>query len=255
MFLWVALSSATVLLHGEEIIESQKDVAKSLAKSGAPNAYRVLFIGNSITLHGTSAKLKERLKWNHVSGMAASEESRDYAHVLGALLQKSLPDRKVELYFHTYGGGGSVAQRLSAIDVVQPVEPHLVIIQLGEHEKKPAGVLKLQTDYEMLVTSFDGQNPRPAIICAGPWSLPPSSDKSSYDGWAGQVQEVMKEVCARRGIPFLSVRDLAEDPSCSGWGESAGVRWHPNDKGHAGYAQKFFDAWQLLPPDSITVAR
>lgn len=241
----LALALALSVTHADPE-KSQMDVAKPLEKSGAPNALRVLCIGDSITLHGTSAKLKAKLGWDHVAGMAASEESKDYAHVFADLLQKANPDRKVELYFHTYGGSGTVAERLSAIDVVRPVEPHLVVIQLGEHEKDRAGLGKLRADFSALVTAFKDQNPPPPVICAGPWSPPPTAGKSSYDGWPGQIQKVMQEVCAANKIPFFSVKDLAEDPACSGWGENPGVKWHPNDKGHEGYAQKFFTAWQSL---------
>jgi len=229
----------------QEALKSQMDVPKPLEKSDAPNAFRVLFIGDSITLHGTSAKLAAKLGWDHVAGMAASGEARDYAHVFSGLLQGALPDRSVELYFHTYGGSGTVAQRLSAIDVVRPVEPHLVVIQLGEHEKDRSGLDKLRADLAALVTTFNAQNPPPSVICAGPWSPPPASGKSSYDGWAGEVETAMREVCAQKNIPFISVRNLAEDPACSGWGKSDGVKWHPNDKGHEGYARKYFTAWQL----------
>jgi len=247
----ILAASFTTPVHAEPE-KSQMDVSKSLQKSNAPNAYRVLFIGDSITLHGTSAKLKAKLGWGHVAGMAASEEAKDYAHVFADSLQKALPDKKVELYFHTYGGSGTVAQRLSAMDIVRPVEPHLVVIQLGEHEKDQAGLEKLRTDFTALLTSFDTQNPRPQVICAGPWSPPPAPGKSSYDGWAGQVQKVMQETCAANNVPFVSVQDLAEDETCRGWGEHPGVQWHPNDKGHEGYAKKLRQAFLTIAPATAT---
>ena len=42
----------------------------------------------------------------------------------------------------------------------------------------------------------------------------------------------------------MSVEAYATDPSCRGAGEHHGVRWHPNDKGMAGYAEVIFAAWQ-----------
>lgn len=247
-----------IFLSGPAFAEpekSQLDVSRSLQKSDAPNAFRALFIGDSITLHGTSAKLKAKLGWDHVAGMAASEESRDYAHVLAGLVQNQMPDRKVDIYFHTLGGSGAVAERLSAIEKVRPLEPHLVFVQLGEHEKDRSGLDKLRADLAALVTAFNAQNPPPRVICAGPWSPPPASGKSSYEGWAGEVEKAMQEVCTQNNIPFISVRDLAEDPACRGWGESDGVKWHPNDKGHDGYARKFFGAWQSLQAEVAQSSR
>lgn len=56
----------------------------------------------------------------------------------------------------------------------------------------------------------------------------------------------MREVCADKGVPFASVRDYATDPACRGWGESPGVKWHPNDRGMAGYAEVLFKAFESL---------
>jgi hypothetical protein len=50
----------------------------------------------------------------------------------------------------------------------------------------------------------------------------------------------MREVCAHRRIPFISIQEAGDDPACSGTGTSAGVRRHPNDRGHSEYAQRLW---------------
>ena len=83
----------------------------------------------------------------------------------------------------------------------------------------------------------------PRVICVGVWE---SASKCVYppDSLAGRVEAIQRRVSAKHGIPFVSVADLAVDPSCHGWGTSGGVRWHPNDTGMAGYASRIFEAWK-----------
>jgi hypothetical protein len=237
----LALLVCSGLRADEDALKSQLDVKTSLKKSSADNAYRVLFIGDSITKHGTNATIAKKLGWVHEAGMAASAEANDYAHVFAAQLQAVRPDRKVEIFYHTLGGSGSVLQRLAA------VEPHLVIVQLGEHEKEADGLENLRSNYAKLLTAFSTQKAPPHVIAVGPWAPILQNSNSRYNGWSGHVEDTMRAVCEELNVPFVSVRELADDQANFGWGQSGGVQWHPNDAGHAGYARKIFSAYQQLP--------
>lgn len=228
--------------EGGDVVKSQLDPVVGLRKSDVPNAYRILCVGDSITLHGTSTAVKQKLKWDHVAGMAASTSAVDYAHVLTDKVAGVLGDRKVELYFHTLGGSGSAAQRLSAMTQVLPLEPHLVVIQLGEHEKEAAGPDVFRDSYVKLLASFDTLASKPLMVCTGVWSPNGKGTRTTYQGWPATLDRIMSEACAARGIPFVPVMPFALDPACSGSGETSGVQWHPNDKGHRGYADAIFAA-------------
>lgn len=219
---------------------SQLDTPGSTTISSDPNAWRILYIGDSITRHGTNEAVRERLGWNHVAGMAASKEENDYAHLLASRIQSVMPGKKVEVYFHSFGGNGSVADRLEAISRVLDIKPQLVVIQLGEHEKPENGLDRLETTYRQLVRSFNNQHPRPLLLCVGPWNPPSGSSP-----WFHKVEQTMLQVCREEGVPFVSVDELAIDESCRGWGTDPGVKWHPNDRGHYGYADKLFAAYRV----------
>lgn len=192
------------------------------------NAFRILFDGNSITRHGVNEDTISRLGWDHVAGMAATSENNDFAHRLGALIQKTMPDRKVELYF-----GGSVTKDMP--------HPDLVVIQTGEHEVPGKTKEKIAELYEKRIMPFYELKPRPLLLCAGIWS---PSDGEPYANWARDVNDTYQAVCSKYEIQYASVERLASDPSCRGWGTSPGVKWHPNDKGMAGYADLLFAAYQ-----------
>lgn len=248
------LAFASAEADGEASLKSQLPVAGEAVAESAPNAYRILFIGDSITRHGTNDDVKRRLGWGHVAGMAASSPEKDYVHLLSARIQETMPDRKVEIYYRgrdkTKNGpnphrGGTAAAAVHGLDGALSLEPHLFVIQLGEHEEASKGADFVREHYEKLVTFFDGQDARPRVLVAGVWQ--PGDAAAGRDdyrsGWAGVVERVQREVCEKHGIPFASVREFALDPSCRGWGESPGVRWHPNDKGMDGYARVLFEAY------------
>lgn len=224
----------------EEALKTQLDVPRALPKVKTSGQFRILYIGDSITEHGTNAELAAKLGWDHTAGMAASEQAKDYAHLLASAIQNDLPNCKVEIGFHHGAGSGSVRDRLEAIANSKPFRPDLVVIQLGEHENKSDGEEILRTNYEKLLSAFDDQNPRPVVLATGNWS------PAGYEGWSGEVQRIMSEECAKKQVPFVSVQDLATDPKYSGWGTSSGVKWHPNDAGQAGYAERLYKAYQSV---------
>ena len=199
--------------------------APQAGKASELNAYRILFVGNSITRHGVNEDAKSRLKWDHVAGMAASSEDKDFAHRLGVLIQATMKDRKVELYFM-----GSPYP-----------PPHLVVLQTGEHET-PGKTVKERADaYEAFIKPYVNLSPKPLVLCAGVWF---PTDNVPYIGMALEVNEAYASVCKKHGIPFVSLEKYATDPSCRGWGQHPGVQWHPNDKGMEGYASLLFKAFR-----------
>lgn len=244
--------------------KSQLEVLDKPATTTAANACRILFIGDSITRHGSSPDAQARLGWKHVSGMAASKKENDYVHLLAAKIQARHPDRKVVILYDSQAPrrplppdagqnlrSATVTSKLYHVEGMKTLRPHLVVIQLGEHDKEEVGEATLRENYRKLITAFDELTPRPQVICAGVWA---PGDKAKGEGkyaaghWVATIERVMRETCAEAGVPFASVREFALDPSCRGWGEHDGVRWHPNDKGMAGYASVLFDAYLALPP-------
>ena len=84
---------------------SQLQVADQKAVTFAANEYRIQFIGDSITRHGFNKDTIKRLKWDHLAGMAASSEDKDFVHLFAAKVQETMPEKKVKIHFKGRGGG------------------------------------------------------------------------------------------------------------------------------------------------------
>jgi len=210
-------------------------------------SFRVLFIGDSITLHDFNDWTIQNLGWSHLSGMAASSRQTDYADLLIKKISNARGQPAVACY-HTAGGSGSVAQRLQALDVAIPTEPNLVVIQLGEHEDPAQGAQLLHENYKKLIDAVRVMRSRPSVIAVGPWSLAPQDNAGRYSGWIGIVDRTMLAVAVQERVPYASVSDIARIQAAHGTGLSEGVRWHPNDQGQSLYAERLFKLYEQLAP-------
>lgn len=207
--------------------------------------YRILFVGDSITRHGFNDDTTRDLGWSHTSGMGASSEDTDFASQLVSKISK---DRKqtVVKCFHTYGGSGSVHDRLIGLPMVENTKPDLVVLQLGEHDdatKDPSG---FKLEYKDLITQVRAMSSRPKVIAVGPWSLAPLNAKRQYTDTTAAVDESMAEVANIVNLQYLSVSDFSAIPEAHGWGKSPGVQWHPSDLGHAMYAARLFRLYKAV---------
>jgi hypothetical protein len=254
MLLWISLA-CTAFARADDVLKTQLEVFDSVPGQSAPNAYRILFVGDSITRHGVSDWTRRELGWDHVAGMAASSADKDYMHLLAARIQSTMPDRKVEIYYdsqvtreieHGFKDGTFAAKHARLQTMRDDFRPHLVVVQLGEHEQPERGTDNMLESCDKLFAFLKSLAPDCEVICAGVWA-PGDKDKGpdTYaSGWGAAVEDAMQTSCKEHGVPFASVRDFALDPSCRGWGSSAGVKWHPNDKGMEGYTRVLFAAFE-----------
>ena len=65
----------------------------------AAHAYKILFVGNSITCHPSIAGV-----WDGFRGMAATDYAKDYVHIFARHVQENLPNRPVEIFITTAPG-------------------------------------------------------------------------------------------------------------------------------------------------------
>ena len=123
-------------------------------------AKRILFLGNSITLHGPSAKVG----WPNNWGMAASAQEKDYVHVLAdsiAKLSGSLPEVRIdniadfERHYDTYDLDTKLKEHLD-------FKPDMVVVAIGENVPALASEdakTKFKASFTKLLTALKKQRP------------------------------------------------------------------------------------------------
>lgn len=184
---------------------------------------KVLFLGNSITLHGPSQKVD----WSGNWGMAASAAEKDYVHLVTQSLAKkdgSAPETLVkniaafERQYATY----DVAEQLK--DAVA-FQADLIVLCIGENVPTPGSPEALSQFKDAVVKMLNS-------VKAG--RSPTLVVRSSF--WASAAKdEALKQACAEVGGRFADIRALGKDEKNFARSERpykhAGVANHPGDRG------------------------
>ncbi len=220
--------------------DSQKESAEKISSE-----YLILMIGNSITRHRTSPEILAKYGWDHVSGMAASCEEKDYAHLLSAKIQETLPDRNVRLIFQ---GAGNAEQFEKVRDL--SLRPDLIVFQSGEHVTGDA-LPGFEVLFTRMLECLHESHPDAKILTIGIWNPRCYAEFDtctgpSYSENAKIINSIQKQVSGKFAIPFADVSPYENDPANTGTGICAPVRWHPNDNGMRRYAEAAFEAFLKL---------
>ena len=200
------------------------------------NDYLIICDGNSITRHGTSESIVERLGWRITAGMAASDESRDYAHVLAGLIQSAMPEKRVKLLF-------------TCRQVVKNVSPDLVVIQGGEH-CRIEDLDSYREEYRNMIREYQELNGEKCrIILISIWN--PTCQKEffectgeNYQTNALLIRAMQQQAAVEFKVDFADMSGLENIPENTGYGEVAAVRWHPSDAGMRSIAGAVFKLWE-----------
>jgi hypothetical protein len=175
-----------------------------------PNAFRVLFIGDSLTLHQPVTGL-----WDHFMGMAATAPANDFVHLAAAHMQLRMKKRPVEVFYDN-GGRGKIGPMLIYFKEHPELKPDFVILQGGENDPFDD---TFQATYRSLLRIFNP--PQTRVIVLGDWN---SKQKSQFEEAEAKLL----------GIPFVSLTEIHANPVNFGDGgpyHVGGVAAHPNDKG------------------------
>jgi hypothetical protein len=198
---------------------------------------KVVFIGNSITLHDVAPKIGWTNRW----GMAASSQEKDYVHLVAAGIERET-GRKPQLivknlyefehYFRTYD--------FSALDDLVAAKPDFLVIALGENVKDlktEEERLAFQSAFGKLLDRFTASGEKPRAVVRGVF-------------WPNEAKDICMGNAARdHAIPFVKA-DFAGDPAMKAIGlfAHAGVANHPGDGGMAAIANAIL---KTLFPDAF----
>jgi lysophospholipase L1-like esterase len=197
---------------------------------------KVLFLGNSITLHGPAPAIGWTGNW----GMAASKQEKDYVHLLIADIAKStgvqpkIMVKNIARFERNYNSFDFVKELSQELDFA----PDIVIVAIGENTTEP----KTDKDRVEFAAAFARlldilkQHGQPAIFV-----------RSSF--WPSVTKDgIMQKASKDAGVIFVDISALGDDKSNAASSERqiehAGVAAHPGDNGMRAIAEAIFAAIQ-----------
>lgn len=196
--------------------------------------WRVLFLGNSITLHSPAPNIG----WTGHWGMAASAEEKDYVHLLTANLARCLgsrPQIKVR-NIADFERGYSTYDAPSALMEERKFSPTHVILAIGENVPDLAteeAQKAFSTATERLINALKAQG-GPVIFMRSCFWPHPIKDR------------ILREVSGRCGAVFVDISPLGSIPENAARTERKidhpGVAGHPGDHGMRALADALFAA-------------
>lgn len=190
---------------------------------------RVIFAGNSITLHGP----KEEIGWYGNHGMAASKEENDYVHILMRKFTEEYGDCafcvcQVSKWEHNDFNNGDC---LDLYIEARNFNADVVIARFVENYPTngfDAGVF--EKEYTKLIDHLNPTKNAEVIFTSSFWRHP--------------ADEIIKKVATQKNGAFVYLGDLGENDKMQALGlfSHNGVAIHPGDKGMAEIASRIWDA-------------
>ena len=200
----------------------------------AAPARKVLFLGNSITLHGPKAEIA----WSGNWGMAASVAEKDYVHLVTQALTERLGTvptvrvKNIADFEQAHVGYDFDLKLKEEIDF----QADLIIIAIGENVpalKTPAEEAVFLQDVTSLLKKIKGER-QPTLLVRSSFWANPAKDKA------------LAAACATVGGIYVNLSALGKVEANYARAERAfkhaGVANHPGDQGMAAIADAIVKA-------------
>ncbi len=199
---------------------------------GAGDSYpRVLFLGNSVTLHGPKADIG----WSGDWGMAASSAENDYVHVFMLKFRKKFPEASWRIaqladWERSYWKDEEILDDFSSLRKWRP--DYICAVFLGANT--PDASLTehdFGTHYEKMLRYFDPDGSARLIVTNMFWESAPRD-------------EAVRRAAANTGAALVDINDLGRTDEMMALNEyeHRGVAMHPGDLGMRTIAARLFAA-------------
>ena len=236
VLLSLALGATAVFADDAERHGSKMMNAKAVSSGReVTGGVRVLFLGNSITLHGALPAIG----WTNVWGMAASAAEKDYVHLVTRGIEMKT-GRKADVRVRNLA---AFERNYRSWDIAKELEdmadfdPAYLVIALGENVadlKTAEDRLAYRKAFKGLLDFFmgEGRKVRPNVVVRGVF-------------WPNAVKDFeMAHVASEYAVPFVRA-DLGADAKMTARGLfwHDGVQAHPGDRGMQEIADRILGAF------------
>jgi hypothetical protein len=189
---------------------------------------RVLFVGNSITLHG----VKEDIGWMNRWGMAASAKEKDYVHLTVEKIKNTHPNLsfgvcQVARWEMNYKNGEEMH---AFYESAREYNADVIIVRLVENCKKAEYDKEVFLEqYEKLISYLNKSQKASIILTTGFWRHP--------------ADDAIRECAAKHHYKLCELGDLGEQDEMKAIGLFAhsGVANHPGDLGMEAISNRIYD--------------
>lgn len=223
-FLRVFCLGLTVLFHlGQSVVLGQETTEQ---KFGDLQADRILFLGNSLTLHGP----KPEIEWFGNWGMAASAQDKDYVHLLTAAIDARTKG-KLLLEPTPVTGNEGVENILNIANIVERGYATYEVSKIKKQLGWKADIVVVQCGENVPPKDFDPKafdNAFKTLLDDLKTASNPHIFVTGNILWANpELDEIKRRVCAEDPAhrTFVDITDYAKDISANG------PVGHPNDTG------------------------
>jgi len=188
---------------------------------------RVLFVGNSITLHGVLPSIG----WHFRHGMAASAPEKDYVHLLMTRITQKHPDAafcvcNVSMFERNYK---NPSEHFVSFKEAREFGADLIVMRFIENVPK---------------ADFDGETYKAALDKLFAYLDPAGKAKiiASTAFWHHPGDVAIREYSKEHSLPLVELGDLGERDEMKALGlfEHSGVAVHPGDLGMAHIAERLY---------------
>lgn len=219
-------------------VSSVNQVASNISVTKSEGAkLKVLFVGNSITLHAPAPQIG----WHGDWGMAASSRETDYVHQTAADIEKKVGPieyciAQLSCWENEYYEGLRVLNE--KFKFVRDFAADLVIIRIGENINRDTNKeINCKPFFDEMIKFVSGKNPNAQIIVTDNF-------------WRIEVlNKIFEEVAVENGYTFCKIGDLEQDEKTMAIGqfEHKGVSLHPSDYGMRKIADRIVEKIDFTP--------
>ncbi|MFO0943383.1 MAG: SGNH/GDSL hydrolase family protein [Pirellulales bacterium] len=217
-----------IIMFGSMTVQAQSKKVEAILnggvdlKVGSLLVNRILFLGNSITLHGPAANIG----WTDNWGMAASSEEKDFVHLLTDQVAKAAGGKPKIMVRNI----ADFERGLASFDIQERLkeelafQPDVVILAIGENCATPVNYeakIAFSTALDDLLNAIE-KNGKPKVFVRSQFWAEPTKDG------------LLKAATLKHQHIWVDLNGLI-DESCNARSERkidhAGVAGHPGDKG------------------------
>lgn len=189
---------------------------------------RIMFVGNSITLHG----VKEDIGWHNEWGMAASAREKDYVHLMMDMISQNTSDAafcicQAAQWEINCGEGEKV---YDYFQTARDFDADVILIRLVENcPHRGVDTETYVREYLKFIDFLNADGKAKVVVTTGFWRHPHDAS--------------IREAAIKAGYPLVELGDLGElaEMKAIGLFEHAGVANHPGDRGMRAIADRIFD--------------